>query len=1106
MCFEPKGNTCACTNLTQTMPVKMQKGFFKNGRPLLILLCIFIVYGGIRVYAQQVNFKHYSVKEGISQSEIKCIFQDAEGFIWFGTQNGLNKFDGYTFGKYFNDPADTTTISSSWIFAITEDTSGCIWIGTKRGLNKFDKKTGRFTLVNHRLPGSFINDVFVYGLTADESSVYINTPPALSVIDINTGKLETFCNGYEYEGILYDFGYPLLRSRDGLIWAGSEHGLSCFDPLAKQFRNFVPVENDPYSLSHNHITALYEDKAGNILVGTENGLTIFNRKTNRFNRWFHDPENPCSLSNSFIRSLVQDQTGAIWIGTEEGGLNKMIPDGRGGPPDFVRFRNMPDNPNCISHDIVYSLQVDKSSNLWIGTIAGMDKLDLKRKKFRHYKKTEDPASVDLLDNVIGSIFQDADGKLWIGNWNKGLNIYDRESNEVQHYSSSSVGKMHLPGNNVHVIFRDSRSMIWVGTRNGVCVYNRETGAFIPFQDYFGVEDSGYFTGNRVYCIIEDSAGKIWIGTGNGIFVLETKTKHTRVIRAGNATQPALSNNLVYSLLEDRNRHIWIATSNGLNRYDPGEDKIVHYFRDPRSANTLCDNYTISLCEDFAGNIWIGTNTGINRFNKTDSVFTSYTMKDGLPSNIVYDILEDDHHDLWFTTGNGLARYNSVPGTIRSYTLEEGVQGMEFNIKALFKGKDGELFFGGMDGFISFFPDSLKDNDFLPPLKITSFEKENNGVRSRLSVYDNPVKLSYRDYSFTIEFSALDYSDPLKNQYAYQMEPLSDKWIDIGNRRFVHFTNLPPGSYVFRVKGTNNDGIWSDSIAAVSIRISPPWWKSRYAKISYILLAAMAIFVYIRWRLTKLVKEKKVLEQKVQERTEEIMRQKDKLDELNSTKDKFFSILAHDLKGPFSSLYSMSEILSGNYDTLEEEDKRTGLQKIHNLTGLIFRLLENLLTWSRSQRGGIVFSPVKFSLSRVVEVNVNLHKTAAAEKNIILCNNVAEEIYAFGDPEMINTVMRNLLNNAVKFTPGGKAVEMEVKEQQEWFEVLVKDEGVGISPENMQKLFRIDVKYKTTGTAGETGTGLGLVLCREFVEKNGGKIWCESRENSGTTFHFTIPRS
>jgi ligand-binding sensor domain-containing protein/signal transduction histidine kinase len=1070
------------------------------------LIYILLICGIIPVRSQQTSFKHYSVKDGLSQSEIKCIFQDSEGFIWFGTQNGLNKFNGYTFEKYFFNPNDSTSISSSWIYGITEDKSGNLWIATKRGLNRFDKKTGKFTVINHRIPGSVINDIFVYGITAHDSLIYINTPPALSVLNLVTGRLETYNNLYGYEGILYDIGYPIIYDRDGLIWIASTHGLSCFDPRNMQFRNFVHDADDVHSLSDNHITALYEDRAGNILVGTRNGLNIYNKKSGVFSRRFHDESSDNTLSSNFIRSITQDRTGALWIGTEEGGLNKMTYAVPGNPEHISHFRSLANNPNYLSHDIVYSLYEDKSQNLWIGTIAGIDKMDLKKKKFRHYKKSEDPASVDLLDNVIASLFKDDDGKIWIGNWNKGLNIFDRKTREVKQYSSEFHGKMHIPENNVHVIFRDSQAKIWLGTRNGVFIFVRETGQFIPFQEYLGVRDSGYFNGNRVYCIIEDSGGSIWIGTGNGIFQLDPKTKKSRIIQSGTRSPFTISSNLVYSLLEDRDGNIWIATSNGLDRYVPREGTIHHYLRQQGSVNTLCDNYTISLCEDFSGNIWIGTSTGVNRFSLSDSVFRCFTMIDGLPSNIIYDIMEDNNHDLWFTTGNGLARYNQASQTIKAFALEEGVQGMEFNIKAVFKGEDGELFFGGMDGFISFFPDSLQDNDYNPPVKITSFEKENNGVRSTVSVYKNEIRLTFRDYSFTIEFAALDYSDPLKNQYAYQLEPLSDKWINVGNRRFVHFTNLPPGKYIFRVKGTNSDGLWNDNPTSLGIYIAPPWWKSKYAILTYILLMLTAIFLFIRWRERSLVKEKHTLEMKVNERTEEIVRQKDKLDELNSTKDKFFSILAHDLKGPFSSLYSMSELLSRNYDNLEEQDKRTGLGKIHQLVELIYKLLENLLTWSRSQRGGIVFSPTRFNLSKLVEVNVNLHKVTAGEKGIILRNTVDRDHFAFGDWEMINTVIRNLVNNAVKYTSGERSVEVDIKEHPDLYEVLVKDQGVGISPENMEKLFRIDVKYKTNGTAGETGTGLGLLLCREFVEKNGGKIWCDSEEQKGTIFHFTIPRN
>jgi ligand-binding sensor domain-containing protein/signal transduction histidine kinase len=1078
----------------------------KNIKPFSFLICLLFWFGTIPIAAQQVNFKHYTVKEGISQSEIKCIFQDSEGFMWFGTQNGLNKFDGYTFEKYFYDPDDSTGISSNWIFGITEDQNGIIWIATKGGLNTFDKKSGRFSVINHLQSDTVIRDNFVYGIASGDSFLYINTPPALSLLNLRTGSLETYYNRkFSYDGILDDIGYPVIADRDGLVWIASRQGLSCFDPVEKRFHNYLHNEQDPYAISHNHVTALFEDNSGDILVGTMNGLNLFSKKTNRFRRWFHEEKDPGSLSNNIIRSITQDYSGTIWIGTDEGGLNKMTFSSGGEAATFKHFRSLTNNENYISHDIVYSLYVDKSHNLWIGTIAGIDKLDLKKKKFNHYKRTDDPGSIDLLDNVIGAIFKDEDGRLWIGNWNKGLNIFDRKTNEVLHYTSSSQGRARLPGNNVHVIFKDSKSRIWVGTRNGVCMFDRENKQFIPFQEFFHLEESDYFDGNRVYCILEDSFGKIWMGTANGIYLLDPETKRSRIIQAGSLDTQHISSNLVYSLLSDRDKHVWIATSNGLDRYVPEENKIYHYQRNSGSTNTLCDNYTISLCEDILGNIWIGTSTGVNKFNKSDSVFTHYSMNEGLPSNIIYDILEDNNHDLWFTTGNGLARCNPASGALRPFTLEEGVQGMEFNIKAVFKGEDGELFFGGMDGFISFHPDSLKDNDYLPPVKITSFEKENNGIRSKLSVYEKEVNLSYKDYSFTIEFSALDYSDPQKNQYAYQLLPLSDKWINIGNRRFVHFTNLPPGKYVFRVKGTNNDGFWNDTGTGISINIAPPWWKSRYAFLSYIVAALVALIFIVKGRERKLVREKKLLEQKVRERTDEILRQKDKLNELNSTKDKFFSILAHDLKGPFSSLYSMSELLSGNFDTLEEPDKKTGLTKIHKLVELIYKLLENLLTWSRAQRGGMEYSPVKFNLSRLVEVNVNLHKITATEKGILLRNKVEKDYYAFGDLEMINTVVRNLVNNAVKFTSGNRPVEVEITEQADWFEVLVKDRGVGISPDNMEKLFRIDVKYKTAGTAGETGTGLGLVLCREFVEKNGGKIWCESQENAGTTFHFTVPR-
>jgi signal transduction histidine kinase/ligand-binding sensor domain-containing protein len=1126
------------------MNINLSRNRIKSFVIQAVLLCLYLFCGINFVSAQSLNFDHYLVADGISQSEILNIHQDTEGYIWIGTQNGLNRFDGYTFEKFFYEPSDNHSISNNWIYDIAEDPDGGIWLGTKRGLNIYDKRTGWFSVVPHKNANSIIPDNFVYGLIADSTSVYINTPPVLAVLNRKTGSLQAFKDDFDYDGILYDVGNPIIKDSKGLIWLGSHHGLSCFDLREKQFTDFL----------HNvHVTALYEDNLGNIMIGTADGMLIYNRKSKKLTPCFTENNDPDNLRHTMIHSIMQDNTGATWIATEGDGIGKMVFN-KDGSFGIEQFRSGAGIRNVISHDIVYALYEDNSNNLWIGTIAGVDKTDLKKKNIRYYRKSNNPGSIDLLDNIIASVYKDKYGNLWIGNWGKGLNILNRTTGEVIHYSSDFPGKMHLPENHVHVIFEDSESLIWLGTRNGVCIYNENTGRFIPVQDYFNTPEFNLFENIRVYCMIEDSDGRIWIGTGNGINILDKRTKQASSLRAGNEEPFNISSNLVYSLLQDKDRDVWIATSNGLDRYIPGENIMYHYVNDPASTNTLIDNFTISLCEDYLGNIWIGTSSGVNIFNKTDSVFSYYSNNDGLPSNIIYDIIEDDSNNLWLSTGSGIVMVDPGKKISNNFRIIDELRDREFNLNAIYKSDDGELFFGGVDGMVSFYPDSITVNSYIPPIRITSIIKESEGKRQKINVYTDGFKLTNKEYSFTIEFSALDYTNPAKNRYAYQMEGISDQWIDIGTLRSLRFTNLPPREYTFNVKGTNNDGVWNDTPTSMIIRILPPWWRSAYAIFAYVVLVLVLIIMIVKRRERNLINAKRKLEASVVARTAEIELQKEKLEELNATKDKFFSILAHDLKNPFTNLYSMSELIAGSYDILEEEEKIKILQSINKSADLIYNLLGNLLTWSKSQRGLIEYNPAIFNLREVVRVNINLHKVPAEAKGVILKTDLKEDIQAYGDREMINTVLRNLINNAVKFTDQGSTVEVivskqvasgqvaskqdlsrqdeskqviskkdlskqdenkqvasiqdpgkqDLSRQNKYIEVQVKDQGVGISAENLQKLFHIDVKFKSKGTKGETGTGLGLILCKEFVEKNGGKIWAESKEGEGSSFYFTIP--
>jgi len=649
----------------------------------------------------------------------------------------------------------------------------------------------------------------------------------------------------------------------------------------------------------------------------------------------------------------------------------------------------------------------------------------------------------------------------------------------------------------------------LGTRDGILIYDQIANRFVSYYRFLGVPGLPEFSNVRISMIIQDRSLNYWIGTHNGLYKINLSEATVEVFQKELTGNNQISANLVYCLLEDSEGLIWIATVSGLDVYNPGTKKIRHFRKE---KNGLSDDFVISLCEDNNSRIWIGTATYLNVYDKRDSTFTFYGQKQGLPNNRIFEIVKDKNNDLWIATGKGLCKFDKKQNLCHTFTLEDGLQSLEFNIRAAFVCDDGEILMGGMNGFNSFYPDSIYGNPYIPNLVFTSFYKTKGTEKEYVNVDESDeITLKYNVSSFTVEFAALEYTNPQKNLYAYQMKGISDEWVEIGNRKFVPFSGLQPGEYTFSVRGSNNDGIWNPNEISLNIVVLPPWWRSIYAYFSYAVFVVLAIVVFVKMRERKLMRDKKILEQKVLERTQQIEEQNQviisknkELSALNHTKDKLFSIIGHDLGNHFNIILGFLEVLVSDYKKLDSEKVESHLNNIFSSSKQAFNLLENLLTWARMQTNMIQYNPEVFDVQSKITESVGLFEGACAKKKIKIEVAQNDTMWIMADINMFSTVFRNLVANAVKFTHGDGNILISTEKKGDFCEISVSDNGVGISDDDIGKIFRIDSKHKTPGTMGEKGTGLGLILCKEFVEKHGGKIEVKSEVGKGSRFSFMLP--
>ncbi|MGB2960616.1 MAG: two-component regulator propeller domain-containing protein [Bacteroidota bacterium] len=812
-----------------------------------------------------MKFDRISLEEGLSQSTVNTIVQDGQGFLWFGTQDGLNRYDGYTIRVYKHMGSDSGSISDNGIWSLCRDVTGDLWVGTMGGgLNRYSLEHDHFVHHMHDpLDSTSLSDNHVTAVFVDsKGNLWAGTLNAgLNRLDRSgDGFIRYMHNPVDSTTLSNNTVWSICEDRDGAIWVGTWGGLNRLDPSVESSGRFVRYRSnpqDPKSLSSDNVRSVTVDRDGVVWVGTwGGGLNRFDGDSGGFRRYSHEPPSPGSLRSDYILSLAVDRGNVLWVGTGDGGLDRLERLSE----SFIHYQTDQANLHSLSDNIVCSIYEDMAGTLWIGTGAGgVNRYDWLKNRFSHYRDNRtDPA--DMSGNDVWAILEDSRGDLWIGTYGEGLNRLDRKRNRYTVYRHDPGDPHSLGQNSVLALCESRDGYLWVGTEGGGL--NRLDPRTMKFRRYLhDSRDPGGIIHDEITVIREDRRGFLWVGTnGTGLERFDPSTEQFYHYFPDPASEGSLSSGTIMSIYEDRSGDIWIGTwGGGVHQYHWASDTFTRYRSVEGDSTGLNNNTVLSIYEDKSGVLWFGTQGGgLNRFDRSTGTFAYFTEADGVPNNVVYAILPDRHGNLWLSTNRGLSRFNPQAREFRNYDISDGLQGNEFNQGSFHLSRGGEMFVGGINGFNAFFPDSIRDNPDIPPVYLTEFRVFDKPVPLEYAISaTHELELSYAQNFFSFEFVALNYSSPEKNEYAYKLDGLDKDWIHAGTRRYASYTNLDPGAYVFRVKASNNDGLWNEDGIRIAVSITPPYWRTWwFALIVTASIMAVAILLY-RLRVKKLLEIERI---------------------------------------------------------------------------------------------------------------------------------------------------------------------------------------------------------------------------------------------------------
>ena len=1040
-------------------------------RLLFFFACFIALPSLLRGQAPSLSFRHIAYEQGLSNATVESIFQDNRGFIWIGTRDGLDRYDGNEMISFRNNPGDSTSISDNFIRCICEDREHTLWIGTSDGLNRFNPVTKTFRRYKFQSVGPRnLGQNAVTALYADkQGQLWVGT---------DGGGLELLDDSYHakaFHGLDNDHIRSLYEGPNGDLWIGTDSGLNCLDTRQAVFRE---VKNP---LSRTAIQVIRADAAGNLWLGTsENGLLLFNLTTQTITPLLHQDKSPSTLASNQVRSILVDHRGNIWIGCVNGGLNLYQP----GTRTFYHYQNDPGDPASLSQRTVSALFEDDQGNLWIGTHRGG--INVYMPGAAKFKRFPERAS-SLTNNDVRAFYEDPRGLIWIGTDGGGLNVWNPADNHFTAWRNDPYNARSLSSDAVLDIMEDHLGNMWISTwEGGLDLFHNGT-----FTRYVHDPANPHsISSNCVQKTFEDRKGRLWVATYfGGLNLLDpVKGTFTRVTQG-------MSGNNVVSIDGDRNGDIWIGTDDGgLNRCDIHTGRFTHYFSHGEKSPDLRVIFT-----DHKGRLWIGQ-AGLYLYIPAQDTFVCYTQTAGLDREFIKGMTEDAQGNFWISTGTGLIRFNPDTRSFNRYNKGDGLQGSEFEAGAYLQTRSGEMLFGGTAGFNAFNPADIQKNPYVPPVYITGFQVFNQ--KTDVGDMSDRISLSYKQSTFSFTFSALNYTVPENNQYAYKLEGFENDWHYSGGEHKANYTNLDPGTYTFQVKAANNDGVWNEQGASIQIVIAPPFWKTGWFTLLVILLVVGGAWFFYRFKRNLDLHR---LEEK-------------KREEIHRVQLQFFTNISHELRTPLA-------LIIGPVEKLLQLEMPSGVRhyyhSIHRNAQRLMSLINELMDFRKLETGAVTLHVMKGNLSLFLDEIASSFNDWAVEKSIHFTFHTGEGLdQVWFDRQMLEKIVLNLLHNAFKYTGKDGNIVLEVLPGLDHFtpsfsnELVLKNEyragryvyiriadtGIGISGDSIQHLFE---RYYRISES-HLGSGVGLAFVRSLTQLHKGDILVYSERHKGTEIVVGIP--